>query len=97
MVSRVRKYYISIGGTARRLLKKVDPELYCMVKSVVEDMYLVEARNGEEAKKLFKEQYPAAAVLFEIVAEKLKIAFPKVLRAYPAYPAIPTMLKKKGD
>ncbi|RLE87304.1 MAG: hypothetical protein DRN04_18345 [Thermoprotei archaeon] len=86
-MAKVRKYYISISGTARRLLRKYYPLFYNVYGKVLEKMYPVKARNGEEAKKLFKEQYPVVSIFYEIVAEKLEIPFQKVLRAYPAYPA----------
>ena len=81
----VKKYCLSISGRARRLLVKHYPEFYAVFRKILEDMYPIKAKNGSEAKRLFREQYTAAAVVFELAAELLKITFPEVLRAYPAY------------
>ncbi len=78
----MRKYYISISGTARRMLRKQCPQFYERYKDVLEKMYEVRAENGNTAKRLFKEQYREAAV-FKAAARLLRITFLETLRAYP--------------
>ena len=82
---RARKYYISISGTAARLLRKQHLGFYEKHKKVLEEMYPIKAVNGNNAKRLFREQeqYRNAVAVFEEAARLLKISFPEVLRAYP--------------
>ncbi len=77
-----RKYYITLSGTARRLLLKHNRKFYEEYMDLLEDMYEVRAVNGEEAKQLFLNEYKAIASLYRRVAEITKLSLNEVLRAY---------------